>query len=1719
MPAIASRIPSAIGLLLAWSSAVMPVTAAPIITEIVADNDGSLLDEDGEASDWIELHNPDALPADLAGWHLTDSAGNLGKWTIPSGVSLAPGEFLVIWASGKNRTTDPTRLHTNFSLSANGEYLALVAPGGGSKSSEFAPAFPGVESGESFGAPFVSQPLIAAGAAAQTLVPSDDSLGATWTSPDFAPSAGWATGPTAVGFGMPTPGFLIEERRSATAITTITTAESVLGGTNATDLLTAVRPVVNITGETGGDGRFGDGEPTLHGGDQSNFALRATGTLVVPTAGAWTFHVNSDDGFRLRIDGTSVMSVNGTRAPADSLITRTLTAGNHALVLTYFENTGGDEVELSAAPGTHAALSNAFRLIGDTANGGLAVLAPPTAGFPAVGTDLTASMLNVASTAYVRVPFTLDSVAGIDTLDLTLAYNDGYVAYLNGTEIARRNAPAAPGYSSAATATRTEIASLLPERLGLSAQRSLLRAGTNVLALHGLNSSAADTTFYLAPALAAGKNETSAPRFFRSPTPGEPNTTTGVLGHVRDTTFSVNRGFYSAPFALEITTATPGASIRYTLDGSTPSATRGTLYQSPIPIDKTTVVRALAYRQDYESTNVDTHTYVFLDDVILQGGPTSPFHAKPGPDWPNHGSVAGQTIDYGMDRTIVNNTNATLGGAAQVKAALRALPSVFLTTDVPNLFHTTTGIYTHAGSHGITWERPAAIEFMNDPNTPSGGFHEPCGIRIRGGYSRAGDNPKHSFRVFFRRDYGTGKLDYPVFGGDGAAEFDTFDVQCSQNYSWSYGGDTNHNALREIWSRDTHAALGHPATRGRFVHLYLNGIYWGLYQIQERAEAAYGATYLGGEKDNFDIIKHTGSPGGYTTEATDGEFLTRPDGTDAAWKKAWNASRAAYWINTDKNPATPAVVLPSTAQEKLAAYFKLQGLQADGKTPTGEPALIDVNNLIDYIMVVILARNADSPLTGSGSNPNNFYCMRDRTGLRGFISLQHDAEHSLNAGGANDRWGPFENPTSGNWSRITHSNPQYFHQDLSASTEYRMKFADHLYRHFFNNGPLTAPNNQARLDRRSNEIEPAIIAESARWGDSKTSPARNASHWRSARTATRNWFTSRSTQFVGEARSRGFYPTIDPPTFNQRGGAVAPGFNVVLTNPNAVGGTVYYTTDGTDPRPVGGGFTPSIVLPEGASVSYLVPSTTNGGSALTMAQWTNTAPPPNTANWSDGQMGLGFNPTGRPATTNFTPFIKTNVQAAMQPPGGTANASLYVRLPITLTQGQIDSIDNLRLRVRFDDGFIAYFNGREIGRKVVSASLVPQWNSSSVSSHTDAASIAFEDVNVTNFATTAVAGENMLAFHVMNQSATNTDLLFSVQVESDTLSGAAGPAYASPIVLNSSATVKTRVLNGTTWSALNEASFFTNALPAAASNLVVSEFCYNPEGPRNAAETPYSSSDFEFIELLNISAQPVDLYKVALSGAVDVVVAQAVQERILPPGGRLVIAANPAATTARYGAINPVVGPFAGSLDNSTETIRITAADGSTIKQFTYSDSAPWPEAADGDGYSLVLVNAPANPDHSQAANWRSSASPLGQPGQSAKGTTYVAWKSAEGVVDDEADTDGDGLRAFAEYALGTSPNTADWNRQPVAGTDTFAVAQVEGRYLTVQFRRRLAADDVSYDLESSATLDTTPWSPGAGVLVSETNHGDGTATMVYRALQPITPGQAVYLRLRMRTR
>lgn len=146
-------VPALVGAVLVWAQA---APAAPVISEFMASNRTALADDDGSYPDWLEIHNPDTTPVDLNGWYLTDSARTLTKWRIPA-VTIAPGGYLLVFASSKNRT-DPTRqLHTNFELSAGGEYLGLIRPDGVTAASEYAPTFPPQVANISYG---ITQPAV-----------------------------------------------------------------------------------------------------------------------------------------------------------------------------------------------------------------------------------------------------------------------------------------------------------------------------------------------------------------------------------------------------------------------------------------------------------------------------------------------------------------------------------------------------------------------------------------------------------------------------------------------------------------------------------------------------------------------------------------------------------------------------------------------------------------------------------------------------------------------------------------------------------------------------------------------------------------------------------------------------------------------------------------------------------------------------------------------------------------------------------------------------------------------------------------------------------------------------------------------------------------------------------------------------------------------------------------------------------------------------------------------------------------------------------------------------------------------------------------------------------------------------------------------------------------------------------------------------------------------
>ena len=195
---------------LVFSWCFIPLNAQEVvISEFLASNVSGLTDEDGENSDWIELSNLSGGMIDLDGWALTDNADDLQRWVIPK-VILAPGEKLVVFASGKDRAIFDQELHTDFKLSSSGEYLALIRPDGISVESEYAPSFPSQYPDISFGIGLVdanSVTLVGPDAPLTYLVPDNENFDVGGALPFHELSfddSGWSSAGMGVGYATTT---------------------------------------------------------------------------------------------------------------------------------------------------------------------------------------------------------------------------------------------------------------------------------------------------------------------------------------------------------------------------------------------------------------------------------------------------------------------------------------------------------------------------------------------------------------------------------------------------------------------------------------------------------------------------------------------------------------------------------------------------------------------------------------------------------------------------------------------------------------------------------------------------------------------------------------------------------------------------------------------------------------------------------------------------------------------------------------------------------------------------------------------------------------------------------------------------------------------------------------------------------------------------------------------------------------------------------------------------------------------------------------------------------------------------------------------------------------------------------------------------------------------------------------------------------------------------
>ncbi|MBN1123610.1 MAG: chitobiase/beta-hexosaminidase C-terminal domain-containing protein, partial [Sedimentisphaerales bacterium] len=883
----------------------------------------------------------------------------------------------------------------------------------------------------------------------------------------------------------------------------------------------------------------------------------------------------------------------------------------------------------------------------------------------------------------------------------------------------------------------------------------------------------------------------STPQYFALPTPGAVNQQ-GFPGFTDKTSHRYKRGFYNQSFDLQILCDTPGAVIHYTLDGSEPSEQNGSLYDPniPITISTTTTVRSVAFKPGYRPSKVATHTYIFVNDVAFQESNPSGWPA----DW-GYSSDAGAIVpaDYEMDARVTNNT---LPGYS-VQEALLDIPTVSISMKPDDFISDTSGIYANPLDR---WERKCSVEYIH-PGAVEG-FQEDCKIEVHGNASRRPARmQKHSLRLTFTSLYGSAKLQYPLFPESDVDEFNQLVLRACFTDSWGLVSwaparyrPNDSMYIRDVWMKNSFSDMGQPSSSGKFVHLYVNGLYFGLYNLAERLAPDFFADHLGGTSTDWQVNE---------------DFATPP--------ARWN---------------TMMTIDPSTA----AGYAQIQ-------------TYLDVENFADYILLHLYADAEDWP------RANGYAAVNTVSGDGRFRFFVWDQEIILDYHG---RAAERINDSSGVGSLF---------QKMRTSDEFNLLFADRVYKHCFNNGALSMAASQERFLNLASKIDKAIVAESARWGDTQMNtsygniieqpdPFNDFNHlnYPSAPhgpdyyfTREASWLVERDNvidhyipslydtdntfALVNILRANNLYPDIDPPSFQingiiQNGGYVPSAGTLTMTNPNG-SGIIYYTLDGNDPRiPVTSQPDSTIVLVAESNPKKIWIGTspalewTGGNESFDDSAWTH-------GFYIEGNTGgVGYD-----KDTEYLPWISYDVMSLMY---NTSNQFAYIRIPFTADTADLAGVSSLKLRMRYDDGFIAYLNGQEIARS--SGITENPWTT--ISHETT----GFDEFTVFQHIDKINNGDNILAILGLNKTTTSTDFIISAELiaETDTQipSDVAPTAkiYNFSIPLSQSSLIKARIRTTGTWSALNETVFSVGPVKES---LRITELMYHPADPND-----------EFVELL-----------------------------------------------------------------------------------------------------------------------------------------------------------------------------------------------------------------------------------------------------------------------------
>ena len=550
--------------------------------------------------------------------------------------------------------------------------------------------------------------------------------------------------------------------------------------------------------------------------------------------------------------------------------------------------------------------------------------------------------------------------------------------------------------------------------------------------------------------------------------------------------FSAERGYYTNPFSVAIIASESGAKIYYTLDGSRPTD-KSTLYTQPVTINTTTPLSVIAYHGTQVSAIV-THTYLFIANIIKQPANPPGYPSNWGPmDLAMDKYPAGtpSPADYEMDPEVINNP----AYSGSLNQAFMNIPFVSLVTNKGYLFSNSLdpdngGIYIYTGwqgtfEQGRGWERPCSIEFY-DPKMPDKQFQENCGVRLQGGSSsrQPSNSGKYSFRVSFRKIYGEGKLRFPVFDNETATKrFDNLILRAGYKYSWIRNNDNqrkNAQYVYDSFAKRTQLDMKQLSTHDMFVHLFINGLYWGLYNMSERIDDNFMDSYFGGADVDYDVISSGGIRNGNST--------------------------AFDWMRL------------------LSKNGDYSQLNAEN--------LMFFENFIDYILINLYIGNNDWD--------GNWYAGRSREnpgdGFRFFCWNSENIFTDVNI----NKITYFGNPVIREMLFGSTEDGGTTTGGLMGNATFKNLFAQRAGLHLLNNGALTAVKAAERYEKLCAEIDLPIILESARWGDfRKTTLPHNSTritytrndHWLPQKQALLNdFFPKRTDILIQQLKNIGITP-------------------------------------------------------------------------------------------------------------------------------------------------------------------------------------------------------------------------------------------------------------------------------------------------------------------------------------------------------------------------------------------------------------------------------------------------------------------------------------------------------------------------------------------------------------------------------------------------------------------